>query len=59
MMAYDVVHMRCVRVLVDMGAQVNTQDKVSGAIMYCVQCKAACTQSPQDLCAGVLFSACM
>ena len=49
MMAYDRGHIECVKMLVDKGAQVNIQDTVSlsGVIIHCVQCNAACMPSPQ------------
>ena len=49
MMAYDREHIECAKMLVDKGAQVNTQDRVSlsGVIIHCVQCNAACMPSPQ------------
>ena len=44
MMAYDRGHIECAKMLVDKGAQVNILDRVSlsGVIIHCVQCNAAC-----------------
>ena len=39
--------MECVQVLLDKGADVNIQDKVSGVHPTLCICNAACTQSPQ------------
>ena len=36
MMAYDSGHMECAKMLVDKGAQVNVEKKVSGVIILCV-----------------------
>ena len=49
MMAYDRGHIECAKMLVDKGAQVNILDRVSlsGVIIHCVQCNAACMPSPQ------------
>ena len=49
MIAYDLGHIECVKMLVDKGAQVNIQDTVSlsSVIIHCVQCNAACMPSPQ------------
>ena len=38
MIAYDHEHIECVKMLLDKGAQVNMQDKVSGVIIHCVHC---------------------
>ena len=35
MMASHAGHMECVQVLLDKGADVNKQDKVSGVIIHC------------------------
>ena len=37
----------CVMMLLDRGAEVNLQDKVSGVIIHCVHGNAAHNQSPQ------------
>ena len=37
MRASQAGHMECVQVLLDKGADVNMQSKVSGAIIHCVQ----------------------
>ena len=47
MMASQAEQVECVKVLLDRGAQVNMQNKVSGVIIHCVYANAACTQSPQ------------
>ena len=50
MMAYDRGHIECTKMLVDKGAQVNIQAtlvSLSGVIIHCVQCNAACMPSPQ------------
>ena len=47
MKASEAGHMECVKVLLDKGADVNIQHKVSDVIMHCCTCNAACTQSPQ------------
>ena len=49
MIAYDRGHIECAKMLVDKGAQVNIQGTVSlsGVIIHCVQCNAACMPSPQ------------
>ena len=49
MIAYDSGHIECAKMLVDKGAHVNIQDTVSlsGVIIHCVQCNAACMPSPQ------------
>ena len=50
MMAYDRGHIECAKMLVDKGAQVNIQGtlvSLSGVIIHCVQCNAACMPSPQ------------
>ena len=49
MMAYDSGHIECANMLVDKGAQVNIRGKLSlsGVIIHCVQCNAACMPSPQ------------
>ena len=50
MVAYDRGDIECAKMLVDKGAQVNNiQDRVSlsGVIIHCVQCNAACMPSPQ------------
>ena len=49
MIAYDRGHIECAKMLMDKGAQVNIQDMVSlsGVIIHCVQCNAACMPSPQ------------
>ena len=41
-------HMECVKVLLDNGAEINIQDKVSGGIIHSVHCtcNAACTRIP-------------
>ena len=44
MKASEAGAVECVNVLLDKGAQVNMQDKVSGVIIHCT-CNAACTQS--------------
>ena len=36
MMASQAVHMECVQVLLDKGADVNMQNMVSGVIIHCV-----------------------
>ena len=36
MMASNAGHMECVQVLLDKGADVNMQNKVSGLILHCV-----------------------
>ena len=36
MKASEAVHMECVQVLLDNGADVNMQSKVSGVIIHCV-----------------------
>ena len=36
MMASKAGHMKCIKVLLDKGAEVNLQDKVSGVIIHCV-----------------------
>ena len=36
MMALKKGHMECVKLLLDKGAEVNMQDKVSGVIIHCV-----------------------
>ena len=36
MMASKAGHMECVKVLLDKGAEINIQDKVSGVIIHCV-----------------------
>ena len=36
MMASRAGHMECVQVLLDKGAEVNMQNKVSGVIIHCV-----------------------
>ena len=36
MKALEAGHMVCVQVLLDIGADVNMQDEVSGVIMHCV-----------------------
>ena len=49
MMAKVHGHIECAKMLVDKGAHVNIQDMVSlsGVIIHCVQCNAACMSSPQ------------
>ena len=49
MKASEAGQVECVKVLLDRGAEVNIQDTVSlsGVIIHCVQCNAACMQSPQ------------
>ena len=49
MKAYDRGHIECAKMLVDKGAHVNILDTVSlsGVIIHCVQCNAACMLSPQ------------
>ena len=49
MKASEAGKLECVKVLLDKGAQVNMQSKVSGVsitVLVCT-CNAACTQSPQ------------
>ena len=36
MKASEAGHMECVKVLLDKGAEINMQDKVSGVIVHCV-----------------------
>ena len=36
MMALETENVECVKVLLDKGAEVNMQDKVSGVIIHCV-----------------------
>ena len=49
MIAYDSGDIECAKMLVDKGAQVNIPHTVSlsGVIIHCVQCNAACMPSPQ------------
>ena len=49
MIAYDRGHIKCAEMLMEKGAQVNIQDRVSliGVIIHCVQCNAACRPSSQ------------
>ena len=49
MMASLAGHMESVQVLLDKGADVNKQTRVSGVIIHSVQCtcNAACIRSPQ------------
>ena len=46
MKASEEGQVKCVNVLLDRGAEVNMQDKVSGVIFTLCTCNAACTQSP-------------
>ena len=46
MMASNAGQVECVKLLLDRGAEVNMQRKVSGVIPLCT-CNAAHTQSPQ------------
>ena len=46
MKASKVGQVECVWMLLDRGAKINMQNKVSGVIILCT-CNEACTQSPQ------------
>ena len=60
MMASKAGHMECVKVLLDKRAEVNMQNKVSGALCTLCTCNAAWTQSsPVVHDARILFCACM
>ena len=46
MMASQKGQVESVKLLLDRGAEINMQNKVTGVIIHCT-CNAACTQSPQ------------
>ena len=62
MLASVAWHMECVMVLLDKGADVNLQNKVSGVILHCVHQCSMYPESPvvkEYMCTRTLFSACM
>ena len=63
MMASAAGHMECVQVLLDKGADVNMQSKVSGVIIHCVHAmRSMYPESPvvnEDMCTRTLLCAYM